>query len=143
MSFKQWNAVIMLATEMAITAWLVWDTALHPMPEPSPAAVAARLLWVGLVMILLNIGTVIVMAIAGSIVTRKEFKDEAADERDRAVYAKSMRNAYFVVSVGGIATLLLLAFGYDPVIATYSVFIGGMLAGAAGSISQLYYYRFG
>lgn len=104
---------------------------------------ATRLLWVTLVMILLNIAAVIGTAIVGSIVTRKEFKDEASDERDRTVYAKSMRNAYFVVSVGGLATLFLLAFGYDPIIAAYAVFIDGMLAGAAGSISQLYYYRIG
>lgn len=143
MSFKQWNAAIMLATEIVITAWLVWDTAAHPLPDASVAAVATRLLWVTLVMILLNIAAVIGTAIVGSIVTRKEFKDEASDERDRTVYAKSTRNAYFVVSVGGLATLFLLAFGYDPIIAASAVFIDGMLAGAAGSISQLYYYRIG
>jgi cytochrome c oxidase assembly factor CtaG len=143
MSFKQWTAVILLAIELVIVAWLVWDTALHPMPGASAAAVATRLLWVGLVMILLNIGTVIVMAIVGSIVTRKEFKDEASDERDKAVYAKSMRNAYFVASIGGVATLLLFAFGFDPVIGVYAVFAGGMVAGAAGALSQLYYYRLG
>lgn len=45
MSFKQWNAAIMLATEIVITAWLVWDTAAHPLPDASVAAVATRLLW--------------------------------------------------------------------------------------------------
>ena len=94
-------------------------------------------------MIVFNILAAIGTAIVGSIVTRKEFKDEAADERDRAIYARSLRNAYFVVSVGGIATLLILAFGYDPAIAAYSVFIGGLLAGAAGAVSQLVYYRRG
>ena len=39
--------------------------------------------------------------------------------------------------------LLILAFGWNPAIAAYSVFLGGLLAGAAGAISQLVYYRRG
>ena len=143
MTFKQWNAVLMLATEAAIAVWLVYDLAFAQTGSTSVAAVAAKLLWAGLVMILLNIAAAIGTAIVGSIVTRKEFKDERADERDKAVYAKSMRNAYFVVSVGSLGALFVLAFGYDPSVAAYALFIGGMLGGAAGAISQLYYYRIG
>ena len=143
MSFKQWSAVIMLAVEGVIAFWLVRDLMAVPIGSLPVAAVAAKLLWLGLWMIVGNIVAAIGTAIVGSIVTRKEFKDEAADERDKAVYAKSMRNAYFVVSVGGLATLFLLAFGYDPAFAAYAVFIGGMAAGAAGAASQLYYYRIG
>lgn len=143
MTFKQWNAVLMLASQALISGWLILDL-LAPGNAGLPvAAVATKLLWAGLVMIVFNIVAAIVTAIVGSIVTRQEFKDERADERDQAVYAKSMRNAYFVVSVGGLATLLLLAFGYDPALAAYALFVGGMLAGAFGSLSQLYYYRIG
>ena len=143
MSFKQWNAVLMLASQVLIAGWLIYDAIVAPSVDAPVAAVAAKLLWAGLVMIVINIAAAIGTAIVGSIVTRKEFKDERADERDKAVYAKSMRNAYFVSSVGGLAALLLLAFGYDPAVAVYAVFTGGMLAGAAGSISQLVYYRIG
>ena len=139
MSFKQWNAVIMLAGVVAIAIWLIADIT-GGAAQAGVAAVATRLLWAGLIMIGFNIAAAIGTAIVGSIVTRAEFKDERSDERDKAVYAKSMRNAYFVVSVGGLATLFLFAFGYDPAIAAYAVFIGGMAAGAAGALSQLYYY---
>ncbi len=105
------------------------------------AAVARKLLWVGLALIVLNIAGAIAMAIVGSIVTRKEFKDEKADERDKQIYARSMRNGYFVVSVGGLVTLFVLALGYDPALAAYALFVGGMIAGAAAALSQLYYYR--
>ena len=143
MSFKQWNAVIMLAGVVAIAIWLVADIT-GGAAQAGVAAVATRLLWAGLIMIGFNIAAAIGTAIVGSIVTRKEFKDERADERDKAVYAKSMRNAYFVVSVGGIATLLLLlALGTNPVAAAYAVFISGLLAGGAGALSQLVYYRIG
>jgi hypothetical protein len=143
MSFKQWNAVMMLATAVLISGWLLYDLTAHPVPAAGVAAVAQKLLWAGLWMILINIAAAIGTAIVGSIVTRKEFKDEAADERDRAIYARSLRNAYFVVSVGGIVTLFALALGYDPTVAAYAVFFGGAAAGAAGAISQLVYYRIG
>ena len=142
MSFKQWNAVIMLAGVVAIAIWLIADIT-GGAAQAGVAAVATRLLWAGLIMIGFNIAAAIGTAIVGSIVTRAEFKDERSDERDKAVYAKSMRNAYFVVSVGGIATLLLLALGTDPVAAAYAVFISGLLAGGAGALSQLVYYRIG
>ena len=142
MSFKQWNAVFMLVGAVAIGIWLILDT-MSAERAVGVAAVSARLLWAGLVMIVFNIVAAIGTAIVGSIVTRQEFKDERADERDKAVYARSMRNAYFVVSIGGLATLFIFAFGYDPVFAAYAVFIGGLLAGAAGALSQLVYYRLG
>ncbi|MDO8358837.1 MAG: hypothetical protein Q7T08_02210 [Devosia sp.] len=143
MSFKQWNAVLMLASQVLIAGWLIYDAMVAPSTGAPVAAVAAKLLWAGLVMIVFNIVAAIGTAIVGSIITREEFKDERADERDKAVYARSMRNAYFASSVGGLAAMLLLAFGYDPVAALYALFIGGMLAGAVGSISQLVYYRIG
>lgn len=142
MSFKQWNAVFMLIGAIAIGIWLIYDT-IAVGHSAGVAAVAAKLLWAGLAMIVFDILAAIGTAIVGSIVTREEFKDERADERDKAVYARSMRNAYFVVSIGGLATLLILAFGYDPVFAAYAVFIAGLLAGAAGAISQLVYYQLG
>lgn len=142
MSFKEWSAVITLVVDGLVAVWLVVDVAAGNGAAPV-AAVATRLLWAGLVLIVLNIAGAIATAIVGRIVTRKEFKDEKADERDKSIYARSMRNAYFVVSVGGLVTLFLMAFGYDPAVAVYSIFIGGLVAGAAAAISQLYFYRVG
>lgn len=143
MSFKQWNAVLMLASQVLIAGWLIYDAMVAPSAGAPASAVATKLLWAGLVMIVFNIVAAIGTAIVGSVITREEFKDERADERDKAVYARSMRNAYFASSVGGLGALLLLAFGYDPVAAVYALFIGGMLAGAVGSVSELVYYRIG
>jgi hypothetical protein len=142
MSFKEWNAAMMLVGVAGIGAWLVYDLVSVGI-GPGMAAVATKLLWAGAVMIGFNVVAAIGTAIVGSIATRKEFKDEAADERDKAVYARSLRNAYFVVSIGGLVTLFLMAFGYDPAIAAYSIFIAGTIAGGAGALSQLIYYRLG
>ncbi|MBI4920108.1 MAG: hypothetical protein HY834_00020 [Devosia nanyangense] len=143
MSYKQWNVVLTLASQVLIAGWLIWDAMVAPSAGAPVSAVAAKLLWAGLVMIIISIAAAIGAAIVGSIVTREEFKDERADERDKAIYARSMRNAYFVSSIAGLGALLLIAFGYDPVAAVYALFIGGMLAGAVGSVSQLVYYRIG
>ncbi len=142
MSFKEWNAAMMLVGVVGIGVWLVLDLRAAGI-APGMAAVATKLLWAGAVMIGFNILAAIATAIVGSIVTQKEYKDEAADERDKAVYARSMRNAYYVVSIGGLVTLFLMAFNYDPAIAAYSIFIWGTIAGAAGALSQLIYYRVG
>ena len=143
MTFKQWSAVIMLLGIAVIAIWLVADIFWTYPTSGGAAAVAARLLWAGLAMIVFNIVAAIISAIVGSIVTRTEFKDVRADERDKAVYAKSMRNAYFTVSMGGLAALFAFALGYDPAVAAYAVFTGGLVAGGVGAASQLYYYRIG
>jgi hypothetical protein len=94
-------------------------------------------------MIVVNIVATIAFVIAASIAGRGDLKDDAADERDRGISAKSSRNAYYIASGGGALTLVLLAFGYDPVSGVYFLFAVLMLAAAVESISQLVYYRVG
>jgi len=56
---------------------------------------------------------------------------------------KEWNAAIVVLSTGAACTLLLLALGFDPVVAAYAPFTALMLAGATDSASQLYAYRFG
>jgi formate/nitrite transporter FocA (FNT family) len=111
--------------------------------EPTVAQVSRTLLWAIAAMVVFNIVGTIVVTILVSIARREELKDEAADERDRAVQMRSMRNAYVALSIGAAGSLLLLALGFDPILAAYALFSALMLAGATDSASQLYYYRFG
>lgn len=141
MTFKEWNAVIMIATSAIIAAWVVFESLSNP--AVGLAAVAGRLVWAIGLSILLNILLVIGMAIAVSIARREEFKDERADERDRAVNDRSMRNGYFVASITGLVCLVVLAAGADPALAIYTLFGGLMLAGVADAASRLVYYRLG
>jgi hypothetical protein len=141
MSFKEWTAVIMLVGQVVITAWLVNDWMGSP-PETVQAA-ATTLIWAIVYMVVFNIVAAIVMAILISIARREEFKDEAADERDKVIATKSMRNAYFATSIAGVVTLLMLALGVDPVLAAYALFGAMMLGGTADAVSQLVYYRLG
>jgi formate/nitrite transporter FocA (FNT family) len=143
MTFKEWNAASMLAGQALVTAWLVDDAMRAGALERSVAQVSRTLMWATAAMVAFNIVATIVVAILVSIVRREELKDEAADERDRAVQTRSMRNAYIALSTGAACSLLLLALGFDPVVAAYALFSALMLAGATDSASQLYYYRFG
>ena len=141
MSFKEWEAVVSIIAASLIGAWVVFEALTNP--PATVAAVASRLLWAILYGVLINIAAMIVTAIFVSIARRAEFKDEAADERDKAVGMRAMRNGYVVASIAGIVSLFYLAFGFDPSVAAYVLFGGLMLAGVVDSASRLIYYRIG
>lgn len=141
MSFKEWTAVISILSAGVISGWVLQQAQAEPLTELS--AVAMRLLWAIGAVIVLNIVAMIVFSILASIATGREVKDERADERDRAIAMRSMRNAYFVASIGGLGFLVLLAFGFAPALAVYALFGALMLAGVTDSVSRLVYYRLG
>lgn len=141
MTYKEWEAVVQIAGAAVIGAWVLFEAVTSP--ASSVAEVAARLLWAILFVVLFNIAAIIVITILVSIARREEFKDEKADERDKAVGSKGMRNAYLVASIAGVASLFPLALGYDPVVTAYVLFGGLMLAGVADAASRLVYYRIG
>jgi len=141
MSYKEWEAVVNILGALVIGAWVIFEALVNP--APSVSAVASRLLWAILYVVLFNIAAMIVMSILVSIARREEFKDEKADERDKTVSTRGMRNAYFVASIAGVTSLFYLAFGADPAEAAYALFAGLMLAGVVDAISRLVYYRIG
>jgi hypothetical protein len=142
MSFKEWTAVVQIVGVIVIGGWVVLDAFGGGAAGPL-AAVAMKLVWAIGAVIAFNIVAMIVTAILVSIAQRAELKDERADERDRSVAARSSRNGYMVTSIGAAAALLMVAFGLDPVIAIYALFVAPMLGGATDAVSQLVYYRIG
>ena len=141
MSYKEWEAVVGVIASIVIAAWVIFEALTNP--PATVVTVASRLLWAILYGVLFNIAAMIVTAILVSIARRSEFKDEKADERDKAVGLRAMRNGYVIASITGIATLFYLAFGADPSEAAYVLFGGLMLAGLVDSASRLIYYRIG
>jgi heme/copper-type cytochrome/quinol oxidase subunit 2 len=141
MSYKQWNAMVTLASVVVIGLWVA-QGALASGDWAGPVSPAAwRVLWGVIWSILFNIVAIIVVTILVSIARREEFKDERSDERDVAIRDKSYRNAYFVASVGGLLVLMSLAFGIGPAQAVYGLFAVLWAASAATEISRLAYYR--
>ena len=141
MTFKEMNAAVMLLGAVVISAWVLKDAIGDPTLTLS--AVAARLCWAILASIVFNIVAIIVFTILISIAQGREFKDELADERDRLVGAKAMRNAYVVASLAGLAALIVWALGYEVTTGVYVLYGGLMLAGSVDAASQLVYYRIG
>ncbi len=141
MSYKEWEAAIMVAGALVVSAWVAWETTSAPVSELVPAA--SRLLWAVGAVIVFNILATIIVTVIVSATRRETFQDERADERDRAIAARAMRNGYAVLSVGGLGIIVLLALGVSPILATYALFGAMMLAGATDSASRLLYYRLG
>jgi hypothetical protein len=141
MSFKEWEAVVNIIAAIVIGAWVIFDALINP--APAIAAVAGRLLWAILCGVLFTIAAMIVMSILVSIARREQFKDEKADERDKLVGLRAMRNGYVVASIAGVTSLIYLAFGFNAAEAAYALFFGLMLAGVVDAASRLVYYRIG
>lgn len=141
MSFKEWEAVVNIIAAIVIGAWVIFEALINP--APTVAAAAIRLLWAILFGVLFTIAAMITMSILVSMARREEFKDEKADERDKLVGLRAMRNGYVVASIAGVASLFYLAFGSNAAEAAYALFFGLMLAGVVDSASRLLYYRIG
>lgn len=143
MTYKEWTAVIQLLSAAVIGAWLVSDVMGVGIGDDTVASVAMRLLWAIGAAVVFNIVATIVITILVSVARREEFKDEAADERDRLVGALASRNGYVVGSIAAALGLVMLAFGADPVVGAYGLFGAPMLAGLTDAASRLVYYRIG
>lgn len=141
MTYKEMNAAVMLLGAVAISAWVLVTVLTGP--ELTLVELAQLLCWAIGISIVFNIVAVIMFTIVVSVIQRAELKDERADERDHAVAARSMRNAYFVVSIAGLLALIVWALGYQANIGVVVLFAGLMLGGAVDAASRVIYYRLG
>jgi hypothetical protein len=140
MSYKEWEAVVNIIAALVIGAWVIFEALANP--SATVAAVAGRL-WAILYGVLFTIAAMIVMSILVSIARREGFRDEKADERDKLVGLRAMRNGYVIASIAGVASLFTLTFIANPAEAAYVLFFGLMLAGVVDAASRLVYYRIG
>lgn len=141
MSFKEWDAAIMVVSGLAVAIWVALGAASEP--NLALAAVAVKLLIAVGVSVVLNIIAHIVIAIIAGIFQREHPRDEPADERDRAVDLRAMRNGYISCSLGALLSLVPLAMGAAPQAGAYSLFAALMAAGIIYAGSRFIYYRLG
>lgn len=138
---KELEAWVMVIGAIVISGWVAWDALSKGVPADLSAA-AWNMLWAIGYSILFNIIAVIVGHIVAAIITGgKEISDERADERDRLINGKAMRNGYFVLSIGVLGVLIWQALGLPAELGPYALFGISMLAGATFATSQLVYYR--
>ena len=141
MSYKELNAGVMILCGAGVAAWVAWQAVMIPLPDLE--SVAWRLLYAIGLNIIINIVLMVLATIVVSVAQRQELKDEQADERDRAITDKSLRNGYFAVSIGGLGVIVALALGQGPVVAAYLLFTALMVGGLIDPVSRLVYYRIG
>lgn len=141
MTQKVLEAWVMVLSAIVISVWIWWDATSNGLPADLSAA-AWKMLWAIVSVIVFNIVAMIVGNILFAVVTLgKTIPDEKADERDRLINSKGMRNGYFVLSIGVVGMLIWQAFGLPAVLGPYGLFGISMLAGATYAASQLVYYR--
>lgn len=139
MSTKQIEAVVMIISAVVISIW-VWMKASASLPDTMSGA-AWEMLWAIGYVIAFNIVAMIVGVIVASIAQGEEVKDERADERDKAIQARSMTVAYLVLSIGVLLVLIWQALGLAPNLVPYALFGISMLAGVGQAVSRLVLYR--
>lgn len=142
MTYKEWNAAVMVASALAISGWVVYGIADGGFAA-DPIEAARRMLWAVGYVIAFNVVAMILISIAVGIAQREALADEAEDERDRAVNARAMRNGYMTLSIGVLLVLIAQAVGIDAALVPYALFGVSMLAGGIFAASQLVYYRIG
>lgn len=141
MSYKEWDAIIMVVGGLAVMAWVGMGAMAEP--DLGLAPLATRLLIAVGLSIAFNIAAHIVIAIVAGILQRKHPIDEPADERDRALMQRAMRNGYLVSSLGALGSLIVLAMGHSAQTGIYVLFTALMTAGIVYAASRFLYYRLG
>jgi len=91
--------------------------------------------------IVIHIIGAIVFGIGNAIITRE--KPPAADERDKLIELKSMRNARYMFGAGCVFGLIALTMGMSVNVWFALFIVFSALSQAIESISQLYFYRNG
>jgi len=142
MTMKEISAAVMVLSAIVFSVWVASDLLTKGAPAEVSQA-AWNMLWAIGWVIVFNIVAVIIGVIVVSIAQREEVKDERADERDKVINSRAMSTGYFVLSIGIVGVLLLMATGMQANLVPYVLFGISMLAGVAFAVSQLVLYRLG
>ena len=141
MTQKELEAWVMVLSVFVISGWVWLDATRSGVPADVSGA-AWKMVWAVGYSILFNIVAVIVGHIVFAIFTGgKQITDERADERDRLINGKAMRNGYFVLSIGVLGVLIWQGLGLPAQLGPYALFGISMLAGGTFAASQILYYR--
>lgn len=141
MTQKELEAWVMVLSVIVISGWVWMDANGGGVPADVSGS-AWKMVWAVGYSIVFNIIAVIVGHIVFAIFTGgREISDERADERDRLINGKSMRNGYFVLSIGVLGVLIWQGLGLPAELGPYALFGISMLAGGTFAASQVLYYR--
>ena len=147
MSAHERQAIVSLLTTLLLAVFFV-GYVLPRYPAGDPYAPEVFHFWGVAFVILIPVSIVasIVVSIVFSIVytmATREKPSSFADERDKFIELKALRNALFVFITGFSLAMGSLAIGMPPSVMFIVLMGSGYGAGLVGSISQLYLYHQG
>lgn len=141
---ENWVNIFSSLLITGIFAWMVWQRQLDGrlnLESDYRQWGVVFLVFMG-ISIVARIVIYILFTIGNTIAMRKEEKD-VTDERIRLIRLKSIRNAYYVFSIGFGFSVVALALGM-PVYGLFISFVGcGFLAEMMENFSQIFYNRKG
>jgi hypothetical protein len=147
MSSQERRAIVSLLTTLLLAAiFFVYVLPRYPAGNPYSAAVFH--FW-GLAVVILipvsivaNIAMSIVFSIVYSMATHEKVAS-LADERDKLIELRALRNALYVFTCGFFLAMGSLVIAMPPSVMFIVLMGSGYGAGVVGTISQLYLYRKG
>ena len=147
MSAHERQAIVSMFTTLLLAVFFV-GYLLPRYPAGNPYAPEVFHFW-GVAFVILipvsivaNIAVSIVFSMVYAMATREK-ASSFADERDKFIELRALRNALFVFITGFSLAMGSLAIGMPPSVMFIILMGSGYGAGLVGSISQLYLYRKG
>ena len=147
MSSQERQTIVSLLTTLLLAAFfLVFVLPRYPAGNPYSAEVFHFWGLAVMIFIPVSIGANIAMSIVFSIVYSMATHEKAssfADERDKFIELRALRNALYVFACGFFLAMGSLAIGMPPSVMFIVLMGSGFVSGLVGNITQLYLYRKG
>ena len=147
MSYNERRAVAGFITTILISAlYFVYVFERHPAGSAYSADVFH--FWGSSILILLPVSTAanIIVQIASNIsfsMATNEKQTHLLDERDKLIELKATRNAFYVFTLGFVLAMGSLVIDWPPSVMFVVLISSGFMAGMAGYVSKLYFFRKG
>lgn len=147
MSYQEKNTVVTL-TNMLLLFGVYVINLLRMAQQGDLVPITVFSLWFTLVVvgIITTIAGTIITQIALNIVQVVRTNEEDSfftDERDNIIDLKGIRSAYYVISLGVLASIIALMLGGSPIVVFIVLTMGAFISSISGEFARLYHYRRG
>lgn len=147
MSSQERQAIVsLLATLLLAAIFLGYVLPRYPSGNPYSPEVFHFWGWAVVILVPVSIAANIAISIVFSIVFSMATQEKAAffaDERDKFIELRALRNAFYVFLCGFFLAMGSLAIGMPPSVMFIVLMCSGYGSGMVGNLSQIYLYRKG
>jgi hypothetical protein len=147
MSYNERNSLVsLIGNSLIFAVYFVKILQMYQSGDVNSAAVFS--LWATIIVtgIIVTIASTIIAAIVFNIISMIKTNQEEpsiADERDNLIDLKGSRNAYYVLSIGVLFSMLTLVMDKSPLLMFNMLIFAALVSSLIGDLSRLYLYRRG